>query len=52
MSKRTDREFLSDIREALERITTYIAGMSYEAFVDDVKTQESDDSLAEYGCGS
>ena len=41
MSKRTDREFLSDIREALERITTYIAGMSYEAFVEDVKTQDA-----------
>jgi uncharacterized protein with HEPN domain len=41
MSKRTDREFLSDIREALERITAYIAGMNYEAFVDDVKTQDA-----------
>ena len=41
MSKRTDREFLSDIREALERITAYIAGMNYESFVDDVKTQDA-----------
>jgi uncharacterized protein with HEPN domain len=41
MSKRTDREFLSDIQEALERITTYIAGMNYESFVDDVKTQDA-----------
>jgi len=41
MSKRTDREFLSDIHEALERITAYIAGMNYESFVDDVKTQDA-----------
>ena len=41
MSKRTDREFLSDISEALERITTYIAGMNYESFVDDLKTQDA-----------
>ena len=41
MSRRTDQEFLSDIREALERITSYIAGMNYESFVDDVKTQDA-----------
>jgi uncharacterized protein with HEPN domain len=41
MSKRTDREFLSDIREALKRIAAYIAGMNYESFVDDVKTQDA-----------
>jgi len=41
MSKRTDREFLSDIREALQRITTYVAGMTYESFVADSKTEDA-----------
>jgi uncharacterized protein with HEPN domain len=41
MSKRTDQEFLSDIREALQRITTYVAGMTYESFVADPKTQDA-----------
>jgi uncharacterized protein with HEPN domain len=41
MSKRTDRDFLSDIREAIYRITTYVAGMSYETFVIDIKTQDA-----------
>ena len=41
MSKRTDQEFLSDIREALHRITTYVAGMAYESFVADDKTQDA-----------
>jgi len=33
MSKRADRDFLSDIREAIHRITTYVIGMSYETFI-------------------
>ena len=41
MSKRTDREFLSDIREAIHRITAYITGMAYESFVADTKTQDA-----------
>ena len=41
MSKRTDHEFLGDIREALQRITTYVAGMTYESFVADPKTQDA-----------
>jgi uncharacterized protein with HEPN domain len=41
MSKRTDQEALSDIREALQRITTYVAGMTYESFVADPKTQDA-----------
>ena len=41
MSKRTDRDFLSDIQEAIRRITTYVAGMSYEAFITDIKTQDA-----------
>jgi len=41
MSDRTDRDFLSDIREAIHRITTYVVGMSYETFIADVKTQDA-----------
>ena len=41
MSKRTDQEFLSDIREALQRIRDYVAGMAYESFVVDSKTQDA-----------
>jgi len=41
MSKRTDQEFLSDIREALQRISAYVAGMTYESFVADSKTQDA-----------
>ena len=41
MSKRTDQEFLNDIREALHRTMLYVAGMSYESFVVDTKTQDA-----------
>lgn len=41
MSERTNQEFLSDIREALQRISTYVAGLDYEAFVEDTKTQDA-----------
>jgi len=41
MSKRTDREFLSDIREAIHQITAYVSGMTYESFLDDRKTQDA-----------
>jgi uncharacterized protein with HEPN domain len=41
MSKRTDQESLSDIREALRRITIYVSGMDYESFAADTKTQDS-----------
>ena len=41
MSERTEQELLSDIREALQRITTYVAGMAYESFVADTKTQDA-----------
>jgi uncharacterized protein with HEPN domain len=41
MSKRADQEFLSDIREALQRISAYVAGMTYESFVADSKTQDA-----------
>ena len=40
-TKRADQEFLSDIREALRRIAAYVQGMTYEAFVQDTKTQDA-----------
>ena len=41
MSKRTDRELLGDLREAIRRISTYLAGVQYESFVKDTKTQDA-----------
>uniref|UniRef100_A0A831ZYM9 DUF86 domain-containing protein n=1 Tax=Desulfacinum infernum TaxID=35837 RepID=A0A831ZYM9_9BACT len=41
MSKRTDREFLSDILEAVRRIQSYTARMDYEAFLGGLKTQDA-----------
>ena len=41
MSKRTDQDFLRDIKEAIHRIHAYTAGMTYEAFLDDTKTQDA-----------
>ncbi len=41
MSKRTDREFLSDILEAIRRVQAYTAGMTLEAFLGDAKTQDA-----------
>ena len=41
MSKRTDRELLGDIREAIRRITIYIAEMTYDVFLGDIKTQDA-----------
>jgi len=41
MSERMDRDFLSDIREAIRRIEDYTEGMTYEAFLTDTKTQDA-----------
>ena len=41
MSERTDREFLSDIQEAIRRIGEYTVGMTYQAFLEDTKTQDA-----------
>lgn len=41
MSKRSDREFLSDVREAIRRIKAYTVKMNYESFLDDTKTQDA-----------
>jgi len=41
MSERSDRDFLSDIQEAMRRIAEYTAGMTYQAFLEDTKTQDA-----------
>ncbi|RME09631.1 MAG: DUF86 domain-containing protein [Ardenticatenia bacterium] len=41
MSKRTERAFLNDIQEAIHRITEYTAGMTYQTFLKDTKTQDA-----------
>jgi uncharacterized protein with HEPN domain len=41
MSKRSDRQFLSDIKEAAERIGNYLGPMTYEEFLKDLKTQDA-----------
>ncbi len=41
MSKRGDLEFLSDIKEAIERICNYTDEMAYEDFLKDKKTQDA-----------
>jgi uncharacterized protein with HEPN domain len=41
MSERSDQDLLSDIREAAQRIATYTAGMTYDAFLGDTKTQDA-----------
>ena len=41
MSKRTDQDVLGDIREAIQRIGTYVAGLDYDAFMNDIKTQDA-----------
>ncbi|MEW6608251.1 MAG: DUF86 domain-containing protein [bacterium] len=41
MSKRGDKEFLCDIKEAIGRIRNYIDDMSYKEFLQDIKTQDA-----------
>jgi uncharacterized protein with HEPN domain len=41
MPKRGNREFISDVKEAIERIKKYTADMSYEMFLQDTKTQDA-----------
>lgn len=41
MSKRADSERLRDIQEAIQRIEIYIGGMSYDDFLNDLKTQDA-----------
>ncbi|HOL21992.1 MAG TPA: DUF86 domain-containing protein [bacterium] len=41
MSKRTDREFLRDIQEAITRIEKYTFKMKFKEFLNDTKTQDA-----------
>jgi uncharacterized protein with HEPN domain len=41
MSERPDRDFLSDIQEAIRRTAAYTAETGYEAFLADTKTQDA-----------
>jgi uncharacterized protein with HEPN domain len=41
MSKRRNLDYLNDIREAIHRILTYTAGMTYQQFMEDIKTQDA-----------
>ncbi|MBA7533227.1 hypothetical protein ES705_25462 [subsurface metagenome] len=41
MSKCGDKEFLLDMREAIERINVYIEEMKYEDFLQEMKTQDA-----------
>jgi uncharacterized protein with HEPN domain len=41
MSKRSDQDLLTDIQEAIRRITSYTSEMSYETFMVDTKTQDA-----------
>jgi uncharacterized protein with HEPN domain len=41
MSKRRDQDCLSDIREAIDRIAAYTAGLTCEQFMQDSKTQDA-----------
>lgn len=41
MSERSDRNFISDIQEAIHRIASYTVSMTYDAFLTDIKTQDA-----------
>jgi uncharacterized protein with HEPN domain len=41
MSKRRNQDSLTDIREAIQRIAAYTAGIGFEQFLKDVKTQDA-----------
>jgi len=40
MSRR-DQDYLSDIQGAIQRIAAYTAGLTYEQFMQDIKTQDA-----------
>ena len=41
MSKRRDLDCLNDIQEAIRRILTYTADLTYKQFMEDIKTQDA-----------
>lgn len=40
-SKRRDPDYVSDLREAMQRITAYTGGLSYQQFMEDSRTQDA-----------
>jgi uncharacterized protein with HEPN domain len=41
MSKRSDNDTLHDIHHAIQRIMTYVQGITYDVFLQDLKTQDA-----------
>lgn len=41
MSKRRDKDYLNDIREAIQRIVEYTSDLSFQQFMVDRKTQDA-----------
>ncbi|HLC14908.1 MAG TPA: DUF86 domain-containing protein [Thermodesulfovibrionia bacterium] len=41
MSEITDKDFLAHIREAMKRTASYTEQMTYEEFLEDIKTQDA-----------
>ena len=41
MSKRTDKDLIEDILICLSKIAQYVHGLSYDDFVNDLKTQDA-----------
>jgi uncharacterized protein with HEPN domain len=41
MSKRTDQDYLDDIREATARIQQYTEGCNFDSFLGDLRTQDA-----------
>ncbi|MEA1900083.1 MAG: DUF86 domain-containing protein [Thermodesulfobacteriota bacterium] len=41
MSERKDKDFLSHINEAVKRTVLYVEKMTYEQFLEDIKTQDA-----------
>ena len=41
MSRRRDLDYLNDIQEAIHRILTYTANLTYQQFMGDIKTQDA-----------
>jgi uncharacterized protein with HEPN domain len=39
MSKRSDKEFLQNIGEAVQRTRAYVVGMTYSDYLQDTKAQ-------------
>ncbi len=41
MSERQDLDWISDMKEAIARVQEYTAGIYYQEFLDDKKTQDA-----------